>query len=116
MTDINIVQTVRRDIGKSWQLLDKESYGVSVTRGKIARIFDIVCKDKSGDKLVKVCYQTIASAELLNLLHFNDACPNTNTIIEIHVWDDYTSKPQRFKLFYNQPKQVLSPDLQKLVK
>ena len=116
MSEATIIQKDRRYVEKSLKMLDEESNCVGLARGKAARAVDIFCKDKGHDMLVKVCYQCISRAELNALLCFDDAQQVGSTILSIHVWTDYAQRPLRWKLFYNQPSQVIPEGLKKYVK
>lgn len=102
---------------KTWQILDRESFCVARAVGKLAQIAHFTCQDKISFKIIRCCYRTISRKELEDLLFFNDSPSSAPTVIQIFFWDDYGREPfYRPKLFFNQPKQVLPIELQKLVK
>ena len=112
-----VIKRIRGRIEETVVLLDDESFNVATTRGKFARVFDITCKDKGGDKLVKVCEDSISRRELDDILNFNDVQLSTGTILQIFFWRKNAQRPfARPKLFYNQPDQRIPDDLENLVK
>lgn len=116
MSEDAIKKLMRRLIEKSWHILDRESFHVWISRGKAANVCDFICVDKSGYRLIKVCYGTITPPELSRLLRFND-CRDPNTIIEILFWEKHQQQPfHRAKLYYNSPEQPIPATLKKLVK
>jgi hypothetical protein len=116
MSDTAIMQQLRRLREKTWHILDNESFHVGASRGKAAKVCDFICMDKSGYRLVKVCYQTISQPELERLMHFNDS-RDPGTIIQIFFWQKHEHRPFfRAKLYYDRPGQVIPAPLQKLVK
>ena len=116
MSEDAVKQLRRRLNHKTWMILDGESFHVSEARGKAADVFDFICMDKSGYRLVKVCHQTITRFELDKLLRFNDS-RDPGTIIQILFWNKHEHMPfYRAKLYYARPEQPISPALQKLVK
>jgi hypothetical protein len=116
MSDTAIAQQMRRLCEKTWHILDNESFHVGASRGKAADVCDFICMDKSGYRLVKVCYQTISQLELERLLRFNES-RDTATIIQIFFWKKNEHQPFcRAKLYYDRPDQPIPALLQKLVK
>ena len=112
-----VIKRIRGRIEETVVLLDDESFNVATTRGKFSQVFDITCKDKGCDKLVKVCEDTISQKELDDILNFNDVQLSTGTILQIFFWKKNAQRPfARPKLFYNQPDQRIPDDLQNLVK
>lgn len=117
MAEEAISQILRRCKERTATILDDESFGVAITRGKLSHIFDIICKDKGCDKLVKICYRTISKKELSDILRFNDGQRNSSTILQLFFWGKNERHPfARPKLFYNQPNQRIPDDLTRLVK
>lgn len=116
MSEDLIKQEIRRLRERTWHILDNESFHVWEARGKAANVCDFICMDKSGYRLVKVCYQVIEAFALDRLINFNDS-RDRDTIIEILFWEKHEHQPFfRAKLFYDRPKQPLSAQLKKLVK
>ncbi len=116
MSDDPIKQQIRRLKERTWHILDNESFHVWEARGKASNVCDFICMDKSGYRLVKVCYQVIGAVELGRLLNFNDS-RDPGTIIQIFFWDKHEHQPfYRAKLYYDRPQQPIPASLQKLVK
>jgi hypothetical protein len=107
---------MRRLREKTWHLLDDDSDHVGAARGKAEKVCDFICTDKSRNRIVKVCYLTITKTELDLLLQFDDSYDPT-TAIQIYFWRKYEDRPFYIaKLYYRQPDQRISVQLQNLVK
>jgi hypothetical protein len=116
MSDTPIMQQLRRRKADTAQLLDDESFNVGAAIGKMARAFDFSCMDQMGFKAVKVCLDSITPDELELALTWRGSS-HPATMLQLIFWRKGGHKPfYRAKLFYNQPKQVLPAELQKLVK
>jgi hypothetical protein len=117
MSDTAIAQQHRRRVLDSAKILNEESFNVwGKPYGKAANICDLSCHDKGCHKLVKVCLETISKKEFDQFLAF-DGCRDEPAIMQIFFWHQGEQRPfYRPKLRYNDPKQFIPADLQKLVK
>ena len=116
MPDESVKQRIRRIKRSASNILDRESFNVAEAKGKLSEVVDLVCFDKSGLRLVKVCEEKISNSELSKILHYSDALLDTSTILQIDFWKKNGRKPfYRAKLYYNKPNQIINNELKKLI-
>lgn len=104
-------------VNKTIARLNKESYYCGPAYGKLCEVVTAIAKDKGGNRIIKSVDNYITKEELRKLLYFNEFSDKENITIEIWFWGNKRNEPAiRKKLFYNQPNQRISLDLQNLVK
>jgi len=107
-------------VEKTIKRLNKESCWCGSAEGKLAKIATAHGFDKGIYRIIKSVWDFITEEELKSLLYFNEAPNDSPCVIEIWVWDSqnpWAREPkERYKLFYNEPNQRISDELQKIIR